>query len=113
MSEGTERRLAAIVVADVAGYSRLMGADEIGTLAVLRAHCVELIDPLIAKHGGRIESGQASPSPVRRSSARRVSSLPGSGCRIVVEAKDGYSDGRNRLSPGGYRFIGRAPTWAF
>jgi TolB-like protein/class 3 adenylate cyclase/tetratricopeptide (TPR) repeat protein len=54
MSEGTQRRLAAIVSADVVGYSRLMGVDETGTLAALRGHREELIDPLIAKHGGRI-----------------------------------------------------------
>ncbi len=54
MSEGTQRRLAAIVSADVVGYSRLMGADEVGTLAALRAHRSGLIDPLIAEHGGRI-----------------------------------------------------------
>ncbi len=49
-----ERRLAAIVSADVVGYSRLMGVDESGTLAALRSHRTELIDPLIAEHGGRI-----------------------------------------------------------
>ena len=54
MSEGTQRRLAAIVAADVVGYSRLMGADEAGTLAALRNHRAELIDPMIAEHGGRI-----------------------------------------------------------
>ena len=54
MTEGTQRRLAAIVSVDVVGYSRLMGRDEIGTLATLRAHRAELIDPLIKKHGGRI-----------------------------------------------------------
>lgn len=54
MSEGTQRRLAAIVSADVVGYSRLMGADETGTLATLKSHRSELIDPLIEKHGGRI-----------------------------------------------------------
>ena len=48
------RRLAAIVSLDVAGYSRLMGLDESGTLAVLRAHRRELIDPKIAEHDGRI-----------------------------------------------------------
>jgi adenylate cyclase len=50
----TVRRLAAILAADVAGYSRLMGADEEGTLAELKAHRKELIDPLIAQHQGRI-----------------------------------------------------------
>ncbi len=54
MSVGAQRRLAAIVSADVVGYSRLMGTDEVGTLAALRAHRTELIDPLIARHGGRI-----------------------------------------------------------
>lgn len=54
ISENTQRRLAAIVSADVVGYSRLTGVDETGTLAALRAHRSELIDSLIAKHGGRI-----------------------------------------------------------
>jgi len=49
-----ERRLAAIFAADVAGYSRLMGVDEEGTLERLRAHRRELIDPKIAEHQGRI-----------------------------------------------------------
>jgi adenylate cyclase len=54
MSEGTQRRLAAIVAADVVGYSRLMGVDEAGTLAALRNHRAELIDGKISEHGGRI-----------------------------------------------------------
>ena len=54
MSERAQRRLAAIVAADVAGYSRLIGADEESTLRTLRAHRTELIDPLIAEHGGRV-----------------------------------------------------------
>jgi adenylate cyclase len=49
-----ERHLAAIVAADVVGYSRLMGADEKGTLAALKAHRLALIDPLIAAHKGHI-----------------------------------------------------------
>jgi adenylate cyclase len=48
------RRLAAILAADVAGYSRLMGADEEGTLERLRALRRELVDPKIAEHHGRI-----------------------------------------------------------
>src|SRR5712671_3281355 len=48
------RRLAAILAADVAGYSRLMGADEEGTLGRLKAHRRQLIDPAIARHNGRI-----------------------------------------------------------
>jgi adenylate cyclase len=50
----TTRRLAAILAADVVGYSRLMGIDEEGTLAALKAHRRELIDPLITQHQGRI-----------------------------------------------------------
>jgi adenylate cyclase len=53
-AERVERRLAAILAADVAGYSRLMGRDEAGTLARLRTHRGELIDPKIAEHKGRI-----------------------------------------------------------
>jgi adenylate cyclase len=51
---GPERRLAAVVAADVVGYSRLMEADETGTLARLKTHRIELIDPAIAKNRGRI-----------------------------------------------------------
>ncbi|MBB4392481.1 class 3 adenylate cyclase [Bradyrhizobium sp. ERR14] len=48
------RTLAAIVAADVVGYSRLMGDDEAKTLAALKTHRRELIDPKIAEHQGRI-----------------------------------------------------------
>ena len=48
------RRLAAILAADVAGYSRLMGTDEEGTLERLKALRRELVDPKIAEHHGRI-----------------------------------------------------------
>lgn len=48
------RKIAAILVADVVGYSRLAGADEEGTLARLRALRGDLIDPAIATHRGRI-----------------------------------------------------------
>jgi adenylate cyclase len=54
MTAGTERRLAAIVCADVVGFARLMGSDEAGTLQRLKAHRAELIDGLIDRHGGRI-----------------------------------------------------------
>jgi len=53
-AERVERRLAAILVADVAGYSRLMERDEAGTLARLRTLRGDLIDPKIAEHKGRI-----------------------------------------------------------
>ena len=48
------RRLAAILAADVVGYSRLMGADEEGTLERLKAHLGELIDPKIREYHGRV-----------------------------------------------------------
>jgi TolB-like protein/Tfp pilus assembly protein PilF len=53
-SEQVQRRLTAILAADVAGYSRLMGADEEGTLAQLKAHRRALLDPKITEHRGRI-----------------------------------------------------------
>src|SRR6202163_2567384 len=49
-----QRRLAAILAADVLGYSRLMGSDEIGTLTSLKSHRRALVDPAIAEHRGRI-----------------------------------------------------------
>src|SRR5262249_8153673 len=52
--ERTQRRLAAILAADVVGYSRLIGADEEGTLAALKAHRRELTDPKIEQYRGRI-----------------------------------------------------------
>ena len=53
-ADRVERRLAAILAADVAGYSRLMERDEAGTLAHLRTLRRDLIDPKIAEHKGRI-----------------------------------------------------------
>jgi adenylate cyclase len=49
-----QRRLAAIVAADVVGYSRLMGRDESGTVARLRQNRVERLDPILARYGGRL-----------------------------------------------------------
>src|SRR5947209_1703154 len=54
MKHPIDRRLAAILAADVAGYSRLMGADEEGTHERLKAHLAELVHPKIAEHKGRI-----------------------------------------------------------
>jgi adenylate cyclase len=52
--ENAQRRLTAILAADVAGYSRLMGVDEEGTLAQLKACRKTIVDPNIAEHHGRI-----------------------------------------------------------
>jgi TolB-like protein len=49
-----DRRLAAILVADVVGYSRLIEVDEVGTLTTLKARRTEILQPLVAKHNGRI-----------------------------------------------------------
>ena len=49
-----QRKLAAIVAADVVGYSRLMGRDESGTLARLRKNRSERLDPVLARYGGRL-----------------------------------------------------------
>src|SRR6266404_4947658 len=54
MKQPVERRLAAILAADVAGYSRLMGLDEEGTHERLTAHLRDLVEPKIAQHRGRI-----------------------------------------------------------
>jgi adenylate cyclase len=53
VEDSVQRRLAAILAADVVGYSRLMGADEAGTLAALKEHRAAVIDPAIAAHNGR------------------------------------------------------------
>ncbi|WP_296334384.1 adenylate/guanylate cyclase domain-containing protein, partial [Reyranella sp.] len=52
--ERVTRRLAAILAADVVGYSRLMGRDENGTLARLKAHRTDRLEPILARHGGRL-----------------------------------------------------------
>jgi class 3 adenylate cyclase len=49
-----ERRLAAILAADVVGYSRLMEQDETGTLAALKERRKDILQPLVAQHDGRI-----------------------------------------------------------
>src|ERR1700747_3051836 len=54
MNTTAPRRLAAILAADVAGYSRLMGADEEGTHERLKAHLREVVEPQICDHHGRI-----------------------------------------------------------
>ncbi|QIG46561.1 adenylate/guanylate cyclase domain-containing protein [Nordella sp. HKS 07] len=54
VEERTQRRLAAILAADVVGFSRLMGADESGAMAALKVRRKDVLDPLVAKHQGRI-----------------------------------------------------------
>jgi adenylate cyclase len=52
--ERVNRKLAAILAADVVGYSRLMAADEAGTLAALKRHRETVFDPAVAGHNGRV-----------------------------------------------------------
>ena len=54
MGDNVQRRLSAILAADVVGYSAIMAEDEAGTLAALKTHRREIFDPLTAKRGGRI-----------------------------------------------------------
>jgi class 3 adenylate cyclase len=115
-----ERRLAAIIAADVAGYSRLMGADEVETLRALKTHRRELIDPAIAEHNGRIvkttgdgvliEFGSvvdavACAAAVQREMAVRNTDVPSERCiefrvgvnlgDVIVDGDDLYGDGGN------------------
>ncbi|MEE9131467.1 MAG: adenylate/guanylate cyclase domain-containing protein, partial [Phycisphaerales bacterium] len=114
------RKLAAILAADVVGYSRLMGEDEAGTLATLKAHREELVEPKIAEHSGRVvklmgdgllaEFGSVVSAvqcavEIQRAMAERNTDLP-EGRRIdfrvginlgdvIVEGDDIYGDGVN------------------
>jgi class 3 adenylate cyclase len=64
-----QRRLAAILVADVVGYSRLMEADEAGTLAALKARRKEIVEPLVKEHSGRIVKYTGDDVPAEFASA--------------------------------------------
>jgi class 3 adenylate cyclase/pimeloyl-ACP methyl ester carboxylesterase len=75
-----ERRLAAILAADIAGYSRLMGVDEEGTLTALKACRRELIDPKIAQHRGRMVKTTGDGALVEFASV-----VDAVGCAIVIQ----------------------------
>jgi adenylate cyclase len=70
----TTRRLTAILAADVAGYSRLMAADEVGALEALKACRREVVDPAIAAHRGRIVKTTGDGMLVEFASARSAPS---------------------------------------
>jgi class 3 adenylate cyclase len=79
------RRLAAILAADVAGYSRLMGADEEGTHERLKAHHRELVDPKISEHSGTLRrrarnAAAAATARAPPAAATCRGSPSGSGC---------------------------------
>jgi adenylate cyclase len=120
VEERVERRLAAIFAGDVAGYSRLMGADEEGTLRQLKVHRRELVDPKITEHRGRIvkttgdgmlvEFGSVVDAvrcavDIQRGMAERNADVPGDkriefriGINvgdIIIDTNDIYGDGVN------------------
>jgi adenylate cyclase len=115
-----ERRLAAVLAGDVAGYSRLMGADEEGTLARLNAHRREYLEPKVAEYRGRIvkrtgdgvlvEFGSAVDAvryavEIQRGMVERNESTPQDKCielrigihlgDIIIEEGDIFGDGVN------------------
>jgi TolB-like protein/class 3 adenylate cyclase len=118
--ERVERRLAAILAADIAGYSRLMGVDEEGTLRRLKVHRKELVDRKITEHRGRIVKTTGDGMlvefvsvvdavrcavDVQRSMAERNSSEPAETCiqfriginvgDIIIDGDDIFGDGVN------------------
>ena len=88
------RRLAAILSADVAGYSRLIGADEAGTLQALKTIRAELIDPTIAAHNGRLVKTTGDGLLVEFSSV--VDAL-----RCATEVQAGMADRNGGVPPAG------------
>ena len=129
MSEdGVQRKLTTILVADVVGYSRLMGEDEAGTLAALTAHRKELIDPKAAQYSGRtvklmgdgallefasVVDAVAFSVEVQVAMAQRNAEVPEDrqivyrmGINIgdiIVEGDDIYGDGSARMSVVGHK----------
>src|SRR6266446_5991795 len=89
--ERVERRLAAILAGDVAGYSRLMGADEEDTLARLNAHRREFLEPKVAEHRGRIVKRTGDGVLIEFSSAVEAT-------RCALEIQRGMAE-RNSATP--------------
>jgi len=85
----TERRLAAILAADVVGYSRLMGADEVGTLRALKSLRADLIDPAIAGYRGRIVKTTGDGLLVEFASA-----VDAVACAVAIQGDMGRRDAR-------------------
>src|SRR3982075_106102 len=120
---GPERRLAAVLAADMVGYSRLMEVDETGTLARLKTHRIELIDPAITKNRGRIikttgdgllvefhsvvDSGLCAAEVQRRMARRNADVAPARWMQfriginlgdVIVDGNDIFGDGVNVAS---------------
>lgn len=123
--ERVVRRLAAILAADVAGYSGLMGADEKGTFATLKTYRRQLIDPKIAEYrerivkttgdGALVEFASVVASawrgaivrPLSRSSRRRSPSFPHRRSRMGLGSRARDRMGRARLAPQPVRPLAR------
>jgi class 3 adenylate cyclase len=92
------RRLAAIVSADVAGYSRLMGRDESGTLTRLREHRKQRFEPIVTRHGGRLVKlmGDGAASDPRRRDDRVTIRKARSAVRVsdVLQRTIGFRNSR-------------------
>ena len=118
--ERINRKLAAILAADVVGYSRLMGADEAGTLAALKRHREAIFDPAVAAHNGRIvkligdgaivevgsvvnavncalvvQSSDASMPDLKNASQPTIVLRIGNLGDVIIENDDIYGDGVN------------------
>jgi class 3 adenylate cyclase len=129
------RRLAVILAADVAGYSRLMGADEEGTHERLRAHLAEVVDPKTRERHGRIVKttgdgvprGEGHPPPAANCgySVRVAQRLPATlaairpatrhnaiGTRLQRQHQRALYE-RKRASNGGFRWLSRAGNGRF
>ena len=83
------RRLAAILAADVVGYSSLMAKDDTGTVALLKAHRKQLFDPTVLRHGGRIVKLMGDGTLVEFASA-----LSAVECAIEIQEALSNQDGR-------------------
>src|SRR4051812_48626376 len=88
----TERRLAAILVADVVGYSKLIGSDEAGTLAALQALRSGIIAPQLAKHAGRLFKSVGDGFLVEFASAVQAVS-----CAVAVQEANALGSLRLRI----------------
>ena len=94
MSEGTQHRLAAIVAADIVGYSRLIAADEAGTLAAMRAHRSELWDPTTEAYGERLVGTAGDSRLVEFPSAVAAVESAVAIQRAMVERNAGFPEDR-------------------
>ena len=108
LSEKVQRRLSAILVADVVGYSRLMGVDEAGTLERLQQARRSQIEPLLAEYGGRIIKLMGDGAIVEFASV-----VEAVRCALLVSAMAQRRGARTRpvASPFGSPFISATSWW--